>query len=123
MPSSASPSPSATNSRPSASGSRSSRPDRWRPISGRSLTLTFDGDGGPYADAIRKVTGAFAANRASGGSTPEHLADALYGAATDGSAQVRYVIGDDALALMQARKEIGEEALMVGLRQRFGLGS
>ncbi|MGL4286448.1 MAG: SDR family oxidoreductase [Phreatobacter sp.] len=92
-------------------------------FSGRSLTLTFDGDGGPYADAIRKVTGAFAANRASGGSTPEHLADALYGAATDGSAQVRYVIGDDALALMQARKEIGEEALMVGLRQRFGLGS
>ncbi len=42
---------------------------------------------------------------------------------TDGSAQVRYVIGDDALAVMQTRKELGEEALLGALRQRFGLGS
>ncbi|WP_163768826.1 SDR family NAD(P)-dependent oxidoreductase, partial [Providencia stuartii] len=33
-------------------------------FSGRSLARTFEGDGGPYADAIRKVMGAFAANRA-----------------------------------------------------------
>ena len=87
------------------------------------MARTFEGDGGPYADSIRKVVGTFEANRAAGGAPPERLAQALYDAATDGSAQVRYVVGDDALAVMQTRKELGEEALLGGLRQRFGLAS
>ena len=91
-------------------------------FSGRSLVRTFEGDGGAYAESIRKVMGAFAANRSAAAATPEKLAQALYDAATDGSDQVRYVIGDDALAVMQTRKEIGEEALIKGVRQRFGLG-
>jgi NAD(P)-dependent dehydrogenase (short-subunit alcohol dehydrogenase family) len=93
-------------------------------FSGRSLARTFEGDGGPYAESIRKVMGVFAANRASASAaTPERLAEALYNAATDASAQVRYVIGDDALAVMQTRKELGEEALLGGIRQRFGLSA
>ena len=92
-------------------------------FSGRSMVRTFDGDGGPYAESIRKVAAAFAANRTAGGATPERLAQALFDAATDGSAQVRYVVGDDALAVMQTRKEIGEEALLGAIRQRFGLAS
>ncbi len=91
-------------------------------FSGRSLARTFEGDGGPYADSIQKVMGVFAANRAtSNASTAEQLAQALYAAAIDCTGQVRYVVGDDATALMQARKEIGEEALMGAMRQRFGL--
>ena len=91
-------------------------------FSGRSLASTFEGDGGPYADSIRKVMGVFAANRGtSNASTAEQLALALYEAATDGNTQLRYVIGDYATALMQTRKEIGEEALMGAMRQRFGL--
>lgn len=91
-------------------------------FSGRSLVRTFEGDGGPYAQSIGKVMGVFAANRGtSNASTPEQLAQALYDAATDGSAQLRYVIGEDAKALMQTRKDIGEEALMGAMRQRFGL--
>lgn len=90
-------------------------------FSGRSLARTFVGDGGPYAASVRKVMAAFEANRSSAGATPERLAGALYDAATDGSTQVRYVVGDDALAVMQARKEIGEEALLGAIRQRFGL--
>lgn len=90
-------------------------------FSGRSLVRTFDGDGGPYAESIRKVMGTFQANRASAGATPEQLAQALYDAATDGNAQVRYVVGDDARAVMQMRKELGEEALLGAMRQRFGL--
>ena len=85
------------------------------------MARTFEGDGGPYADSIRKVMSTFAANRTSAGATPGQLAQALYDAATDGSAQVRYVVGDDAHAVMQTRKEIGEEALLGGIRQRFGL--
>lgn len=91
-------------------------------FSGRSLERTFEGDGGPYRDAIRKAGAAFQDNRDSGaGMTPEQLAQALYNAATDGSFQVRYVVGEDALALMQARRDLGEEALLATLRQRFGL--
>ena len=55
-------------------------------FSGRSLARTFEGDGGPYADSIRKVMAVFAANRGtSNASTAEQLAQALYDAATDGS--------------------------------------
>lgn len=92
-------------------------------FSGRSQARTFDGDGGPYAGAIRKVVDTFNSNRAADGSTAEQLAQAIYDAATDGSTQVRYVIGADALAVMRMRKEIGEEALLAGIRQRFGLAS
>ena len=91
-------------------------------FSGRSLVRTFEGDGGPYAQSIGKVMGVFAANRGtSNASTPEQLAQARYDAATDGSEQQRYVSGEDAKALMQTRKDIGEEALMGAMRQRFGL--
>ncbi|HXE77805.1 MAG TPA: SDR family NAD(P)-dependent oxidoreductase, partial [Rhodanobacter sp.] len=90
-------------------------------FSGRSLVRTFEGDGGPYAESIRKVMGTFQANRTSAGATPGQLAQALYDAATDGTAQVRYVVGDDARAIMQMRKELGEEALLGAMRQRFGL--
>lgn len=93
-------------------------------FSGRSLARTFEGDGGAYADSIQKVMAVFAANRGtSNASTAEQLAQALYDAATDGSGQVRYVVGDDATALMQARKDIGDEALMGAMRQRFGLSA
>lgn len=94
-------------------------------FSGRSMVRTFEGDGGPYADALARVMATFAANRASGGaaSSPEALGEALYGAATDGSSQVRYVVGADALEVMRARQQLGEEALLAGLRQRFGLAA
>lgn len=92
-------------------------------FSGRSLVRTFEGDGGPYAASINKALAAFGANRSAGNAmTPEQLAQALYGAATDGSAQVLYVTGDDALAILKMRQELGDEALLAGVRQRFGLG-
>ncbi|HEU0198364.1 MAG TPA: SDR family oxidoreductase [Nevskiaceae bacterium] len=92
-------------------------------FSGSSLARTFEGSGGPYSASILKATAAFQANRAAGvsASTPEQLAQALYEAAVDGSAQVVYVTGDDAHAILKMREQIGEEALLVGMRQRFGL--
>lgn len=91
-------------------------------FSGRSQARTFEGDGGPYAGPIRRVVSAFEANRASGAvASPQQVAQALFGAATDGSPQVRYVVGDDALALLQLRRDLGEEALLGVIRQRAGL--
>ena len=93
-------------------------------FSGRSLARTFEGDGGPYADSVQKALAAFQANRGAGNAqSAEQLAEALYGAATDGSAQVLYVTGDDALAILKMRQELGDEALLAGVRQRFGLES
>lgn len=91
-------------------------------FSGRSLQRTFEGDGGPYAASIGKALAAFQANRAAGNAlSAGELADALYGAATDGSAQVLYVTGEDAKGILKMRQEIGDEALLAGVRQRFGL--
>ncbi len=91
-------------------------------FSGRSLVRTFEGDGGPYADSVQKALAAFQANRGAGNAqSAEQLAEALYGAATDGSAQVLYVTGDDAHAILKMRQELGDEALLAGVRQRFGL--
>lgn len=92
-------------------------------FSGRSLQRTFEGEGGPYADSIGKALAAFQANRGAGGHAlaPEELARALYDAATDGRSQVLYVTGDDAHAILKMRQEIGDEALLAGMRQRFGL--
>jgi len=91
-------------------------------FSGRSLVRTFEGDGGPYAASIDKALAAFGANRGAGNAqSAEQLAEALYGAATDGSAQVLYVTGDDAHAILKMRQELGDEALLAGVRQRFGL--
>lgn len=91
-------------------------------FSGRSLQRTFDGDGGPYADSISKALAAFQANRSAGSAmAPEQLAQALYGAANDGSARVLYVTGEDAHAILKMRHDIGDEALLAGMRQRFGL--
>ncbi|HMN20664.1 MAG TPA: SDR family oxidoreductase [Ottowia sp.] len=93
-------------------------------FSGRSMARTFEGDGGAYAGLIRQAAAAFAANRASGATaTPEQLGQALFGAATDGSPQVRYVVGDDALAVMQLRREVGEEALLGVIHQRAALSN
>lgn len=91
-------------------------------FAGRSLARTFEGDGGPYAESIGKVLATFQANRGAGNVlSAEQLAQALYGAATDGSAQVRYVLGDDAQMVMKTRQELGDDGLLMGLRQRFGL--
>ena len=92
-------------------------------FSGRSLARTFEGDGGPYAASVQKALAAFQGNRGAGNAqSAEQLAQALYGAATDGSAQVLYVTGDDAHAILKMRQEVGDEALLAGVRQRFGLG-
>lgn len=42
--------------------------------------------------------------------TAEQIAEVVYGAATDGSKRLRYVCGEDAIALYRHRLEVGDEA-------------
>lgn len=50
-------------------------------------------------------------------STPEEIAEVVYGAATDGTDILRYVCGDDAKALYAQRLEVGDEVFRKGIKQ------
>jgi short-subunit dehydrogenase len=49
--------------------------------------------------------------------TAEHIAEVVYGAATDGKSSLRYVCGEDAISLYAQRLAGGDEAFMAGIKQ------
>jgi len=83
-------------------------------FAGRSLALTFEGDGGDYADALAKTMAAFRRNP-SRYSTPQFIAEGLFAAATDGTRNVRYVLGDDAQARWAMRQRITDAEYVAGV--------
>jgi NAD(P)-dependent dehydrogenase (short-subunit alcohol dehydrogenase family) len=88
----------------------------------RSLAMTYEGDGGAYADTIAKVGATFRSRAASGThSKPEAIAEVIFEAATDGSERVRYVAGPDAVALLERRASMTDEAYLKMTRDNFGL--
>lgn len=89
-------------------------------FAGRSLSLTFEGDGAPYQDTIGKVMQAFQ-NRRGGHSQPDDIAKVIFGAATDGSEQVRYLAGADAEQMYAAHSTEPEAAYLAAMQERFGL--
>jgi NAD(P)-dependent dehydrogenase (short-subunit alcohol dehydrogenase family) len=89
-------------------------------FAGRSLATTFSDDSHPYADAVAKVVAAFRAPR-SGRSTSEYLAENIYAAVTDGTGKTRYVVGEDALALLAARSKMTDEQYVAFMGERMGL--
>lgn len=54
--------------------------------------------------------------------TPEQIAEVVYGAATDGSKKLRYVCGEDAVALYRHRLEVGDEAFREGIFEIMNSG-
>jgi hypothetical protein len=52
-------------------------------------------------------------------SNPEQIAEVVYGAATDGKDQLRYVAGADAKATYTARLQMGDEAFRKAIKQQF----
>ncbi len=91
-------------------------------FAGRSLARTYDDSAHAYVDIVDKVSAAFA-QRSGAYSTPEQIAQVVWQAATDGSAQVSYVAGADATALLDARARLGETGYLQMMQQRFGLAS
>ncbi|MEO5730412.1 MAG: SDR family oxidoreductase [Byssovorax sp.] len=88
---------------------------------GRSLVRTFEGDGGAYAGSIAQVADAFTSGGA-GYSSSESLGKAIFGAATDGSKQTRYIVGDDATAMLAGRAQMTDEQYVAMMTEQFGLG-
>lgn len=85
----------------------------------RSLARTFDNDDHAYADTVEKVQASFASRRGNYASS-ESLAVAIYGAATDGTNRLRYVVGEDAEQIVGARMQMSEEAFSTLVRERMG---
>lgn len=88
----------------------------------RSLALTFDNNDHPYTDTVIKVQQAMNSRRENYSSS-ELLAQAIYGAATDGTAQLRYVVGPDAEQAVMARSQMSEEGFRAAIRERTGLAA
>ena len=85
---------------------------------GRSMDFCIQEDLTDYDEALGK----FQVNRAGSGlgrSTPEFLAAGIYTAATDGTAQLRYLIGEDAKQTYALRQQVGDDAFIAGMRQRM----
>jgi len=55
--------------------------------------------------------------------TEDTVAQVIYGAATDGTHQLRYVATDDIIPLLKSRRETSEDEYMAFMRARFGLRS
>jgi NAD(P)-dependent dehydrogenase (short-subunit alcohol dehydrogenase family) len=54
-------------------------------------------------------------------SPPELVAAAVYAATTDGSDQLRYEVGADAVQLLAGRRAADDRAYLAGIKARFGL--
>ncbi|MEM9036706.1 MAG: SDR family oxidoreductase [Actinomycetota bacterium] len=89
-------------------------------FSGRSMDLTIDPEHTQYQPVIEALVAA----REAGGrvsSSAEDVAEVIFAAATDGTDQLRYVVGADAEALIALRAEHDDETYLAGIRANFGL--
>jgi len=89
-------------------------------FSGRSLDFAMKEGLDDYNELGAKVQAGFSQSGASG-STAEFQAEGIYAAATDGKAQLRYLVGADAEQTYAMRQQVGDDAFMVGMKQRFSL--
>lgn len=86
----------------------------------RSLALTFADNEHPYADTVEHVRASFDSRRGNYTGS-EDLATAIYGAATDGTDRLRYVVGADAEQILGARTQMNEAGFQAVVRENMGL--
>jgi short-subunit dehydrogenase len=72
-----------------------------------------------YNALVAKVSEGYSAEKISMYSTAESMAEIIYGAATDGTDQLRYIAGTDAVALYDERLAIGAEAQYKKIQKMF----
>lgn len=87
---------------------------------GRSLDFSNDPALPEYQALVQAVVGALGPMMANG-SSAEQIAEVVYAAATDGTAQLRYEAGADAAPLLAARRAADDATFFVGLKAQLGL--
>ena len=88
---------------------------------GRSFVLSTGPEGSAYQGVIGAVFEGFAAGQGHDHASAEDVAAAIYGAATDDSRQLRYIVGGDAVATLGARAAMDDVAFLDMMRGNFGL--
>jgi NAD(P)-dependent dehydrogenase (short-subunit alcohol dehydrogenase family) len=73
-----------------------------------------------YHAFVTRTQAVFAALRGARLATSEGVAKVIFDAATDGTAQLRYVATEDIKPLVQARRETNESEYIALMRSRFG---
>ena len=86
---------------------------------GRSFDFNVDPTLTEYGDMVNKIMAAF--QSMSGGAEARLVAETIYQAATDGSDQMRYVVGDDAKQVIAARKQMNDADYMAMMKSNMGL--
>ena len=90
-------------------------------FAGRSFVLSVDPDGGAYGSTVQSVLTALAGIQQQGQGSAADVAKAIFTAVADGSPQLRYIVGDDAVATLGARQAMEDEAFIGMIRGSFGL--
>jgi hypothetical protein len=87
----------------------------------RSLNV-FNLDNTPqYQENIAKFTAAMQARIGNNDSDPNDVAKAIFQAATDGEERLRYLVGNDAVQMTEARKQMDDEAFKSMIKGVMGL--
>ena len=85
---------------------------------GRSMAFASQEGLSAYDELSEKLMANFGKSSL-GRSTAEFLAEEIYKAATDGKAQLRYLIGTDAEQLYGMRQQAGDDAFIAGMKQQM----
>ena len=86
---------------------------------GRSFDFTNDESMIEYQPVVQALFGAWGAEQT--GSEPIVVAEVIYEAATDGTSQLRYRAGADAVELLDNRKTLDDATFIGGLKAQLGL--
>ncbi len=87
---------------------------------GRSLDLSNDPKLLEYQPLVQAVVGVLGPMMANG-SPPELIAEVIYAATTDGTDQLRYEAGADAVRLLAGRRTADDATFFAGMKAQFGL--
>jgi NAD(P)-dependent dehydrogenase (short-subunit alcohol dehydrogenase family) len=89
---------------------------------GRSFVFTADPELTDYQPLVDMAAAALETGTPSGNQEPEEVAEVIFAAATDGTAQLRYISGEGAKAFLANRYSAEQdERFVTGLRAQFGL--
>jgi NAD(P)-dependent dehydrogenase (short-subunit alcohol dehydrogenase family) len=88
---------------------------------GRSFVLTTGPERSAYQAVIGAVFEGFTARQGQDHASAEDVATAIYNAATNGTRQLRYIVGEDAEALLNARAAMDDVDFLDMMGGNFGL--
>ena len=89
-------------------------------FAGRSIDFSNDESLAEYQPIVGKTMAAFQPFFENA-SVPEVVANVIYGAATDGTNQLRYTAGEDAKVIIENRRQLDDETFFNGMKIQFGL--